>query len=71
MRWPNKITDKKKAYEFVETHRSKLTLDEIGERLNVTRERVRQICEELGITVKPYRVRGRGGFKSSQTCCDV
>ena len=71
MRWPNKITDKKKAYEFVELNRSKLTLDEIGEKLNVTRERVRQICKTLGITDKPYRVRGCGGFKSSQTCCDV
>ena len=63
MRWPNKITDKKQAYEFIESHRSKLTLDEIGRRLNVSRERVRQICDTLGITVKPYRVRGCGGFK--------
>jgi DNA-directed RNA polymerase sigma subunit (sigma70/sigma32) len=52
MRWPNKITDKKKAYEFVELNRSKLTLDEIGERLNVTRQRVSQMCKDLGLNVK-------------------
>ena len=59
MRWENKITDKRSAYDLIERERPHKTLDELGRALNLTRERVRQICQELGIKDKPYRVRGR------------
>lgn len=59
MRWINKITDKRAAYDLIERERPHKTLDELGRALNLTRERVRQICKELGITAKPYRLRGR------------
>lgn len=63
MRWQNKITDKKAAYDFILANRGNLTLDEIGARLNVSKQRVLQICEMLGIKEKPYRPR-RAALKS-------
>ena len=43
MRWSNKITDKRAAYDLIERERPHKTLDELGKKLNLTRERVRQI----------------------------
>lgn len=46
------INDKKSRYEFIETHRSQMTLDEIGRQLNLTKQRVGQIAKDLGLNVK-------------------
>ena len=64
-----KIPSKKEAYAILLTDRKIKTLKEIGSTWNVTAGRVQQMCKEWGITDRPYRVRGCGGFKSSQECC--
>ena len=57
MRWSNKITDKRAAYDLIERERPHKTLDELASNLNVTRQRVSQMCRDLGITARPYRQR--------------
>lgn len=54
MRWNS---NKKETFEFIQAHRSKLTLDEIGSQLNLTKQRISQICKDLGIKDRPYRPR--------------
>ena len=57
MRWSNKITDKRAAYDLIERERPHKTLDELAEKLKVTRQRVSQMCRDLGIKERPYRQR--------------
>ena len=60
MRWPNKITDKRAAYSLIERERPFKTLDELASSLNVTRQRVSQMCRELGLNVKHSKWRNHG-----------
>ena len=45
MRWINKITDKRAAYDLIERERPHKTLDELAETLKVSRQRVWQMCK--------------------------
>lgn len=60
MRWENKIIDKRAAYEFIERERPHKTLDELASNLNVTRQRVWQMCKDLGLNVKHSKWRNHG-----------
>jgi len=64
-----KIPSKKEAYDILVNERKVKTLKEISSMWNISKERVRQLCKEWGIKDRPYRVRGCGGFKSSQSSC--
>jgi hypothetical protein len=57
-----KIPSKKHVYDILVNERKVKTLKEIGSMWNISKARVGQICKEFGITDKPYRVRGCGGY---------
>lgn len=60
MRWINKITDKRAAYDLIERERPHKTLDELADTLKVSRQRVWQMCKELGLNVKHSKWRNHG-----------
>lgn len=55
MRWINKITDKRAAYELIERERPYKTLDELAKELNVSRQRVGQMCKDLNLKFRHSR----------------
>lgn len=64
-----KIPSKKEAYDILVNERKVKTLSEIGSMWNISKQRVAKLCQDFGITDRPHRARGCGGFKSTQECC--
>jgi hypothetical protein len=73
MRWLNKITNKKAAYDYIQRERPYKTLEEIARGLHrdgysaseVHPTWVGKICRQMGVEERPYRPRYSRLKKSS------
>jgi len=57
-----KIPSKKEAYDILVNERKVKTVKEIAKEWGVTYQLISYYCRKFGITERPYRVRGCGGY---------